>query len=58
MRMIDLGLLRSVGERRARYYLAGEQPQALRQAIRAKRPPRETDDPFRIARERRQLSLT
>lgn len=58
MRMVDLGLLRTVGERRARYYLAGEEPQALHEAIRAKRPPRETDDPFPIVRERRQLSLT
>jgi Fic family protein len=57
MRMVDLGLLRTVGERRARYYLAGDEPQALREAIRAKRPPRETDDPFQIVRERRQLSL-
>lgn len=57
-RMVDLGLLRTVGERRARYYLAGEEPKALRESIRAKRPPRETDDPFRIVRERRQLSLT
>lgn len=56
--MVDLGLLRTVGERRARYYLAGEEPKALREAIRARRPPRETDDPFRIVRERRQLSLT
>lgn len=58
MRMVDLGLLRTVGERRARYYLAGDEPQALREAIRDKRPPRETEDPFRIVRERRQLSLT
>lgn len=58
MRMVDLGLLRTVGERRARYYLAGDEPHALREAIRARRRPRETDDPFRIVRERRQLSLT
>ncbi|HET9163523.1 MAG TPA: hypothetical protein VFN89_08800 [Solirubrobacterales bacterium] len=56
--MVDAGLLRAVGERRARYYLAGDEPKALREAIRAKRPPRETDDPFRVVRERRQLSLT
>jgi len=56
--MVDLGLLEPVGERRARYYLAGDEVKALRTAIRAKRPPREADDPFRIARERRQLSLT
>ena len=58
MRMVDLGLLRTVGERRARYYLAGDKPQALHEAIRAKRPPREADDPFRIVSERRQTSLT
>ena len=56
--MVDLGLLVAVGERRARYYLAGDDAERLREAIRAKRPPREKDDPFRIVRERRQLSLT
>lgn len=56
--MVDLGLLEAVGERRARYYLAGNDTKELREAIRVKRPPRETDDPFRIVRERRQLSLT
>lgn len=56
--MVDLGLLNAVGERRARYYLAGDEPMALREKIRAKRSPPETDDPFRIARDRRQLSLT
>jgi Fic family protein len=56
--MVDLGLLEAVGERRARYYLGGAEAKALRGAIRAKRPPRETDDPFGIVRERRQLSLT
>lgn len=56
--MVDLGLLEAVGERRARYYLAGPDARQLRETIRAKRPPRETDDPFRIVRERRQLSLT
>jgi Fic family protein len=56
--MVDLALLEAVGERRARYYLGGTEAKALREGIRAKRPPRETDDPFRIVRERRQLSLT
>ena len=56
--MVDLGLLEAVGERRARYYLAGNDTKELREAIRAKRPPHETDDPFRIVSERRQLSLT
>lgn len=58
MAMVDLGLLQPVGERRARYYLAGDEAKALREEIRAKRSPREADDPFRIVRERRQLSLT
>jgi Fic family protein len=56
--MVDLGLLEPVGERRARYYVVGDETRKLREAIRAKRPPKETDDPFRIVRERRQLSLT
>ncbi len=56
--MVDLGLLLPVGERRARYYLAGKAARGLRAGIRAKRPPRGVDDPFRIVRERRQLSLT
>jgi Fic family protein len=54
--MVDFGLLQPVGERRARYYLAGEEAKALRREIREKRPPGEMDDPFRIVR--RQLSLT
>jgi Fic family protein len=56
--MVDLGLLEAVGERRARYYLAGSDARGLREEIRSERPPREADDPFRIVRERRQLSLT
>ena len=56
--MVDLDLLKPVGERRARYYLAGDEARTLREEIRAKRPPRATDDPFLIAREKRQLSLT
>jgi hypothetical protein len=55
--MVDRELLAAVGERRARYYLAGDEPQRLREEIRAKRPPKGADDPFKIARERRQLSL-
>lgn len=56
--MVDLAVLTPVGERRARYYLAGDETKALRKAIRAKREPMSADDPFRIAREQRQLSLT
>jgi len=56
--MVDLGLLEAVGERRARYYLAGSDARRQREEIRSARPSREADDPFRIVRERRQLSLT
>jgi Fic family protein len=56
--MVDLELLEAIGERRARYYLGGDEAKALRETIRAERPPQETDDPFRIVRDRRQLSLT
>jgi Fic family protein len=56
--MVDLGLLEPVGERRSRYYLAGEEARRLRDAIRAQRPPEAADDPFNVVRERRQLSLT
>jgi Fic family protein len=56
--MVDLGLLSAVGERRARYYLAGTQPKELRQQVRDTRPPSTSHDPFTVARDRRQLSLT
>jgi len=56
--MVDLGLLEPVGERRARYYLAGDAPRRLHDEIRAQRPPATANDPFAVVRERRQLSLT
>jgi Fic family protein len=56
--MVDLGVLEPVGERRARYYLAGRDALALRAAIRSKRVPQALGDPFKVVRERRQLSLT
>lgn len=56
--MVDRGLLEPIGERRARYYLAGEEPAKLRKQIRAARPPEASLDPFAIVQERRQLSLT
>lgn len=56
--MVDLDLLQAVGERRARYYLAGVQPRQVLDRIRAERPPREADDPFNVVRAQRQLSLT
>lgn len=56
--MVHLGLLEPVGERRNRYYLAGDEARRLKDAIRAQRPPETADDPFNVVRERRQLSLT
>jgi Fic family protein len=56
--MVDVGLLEAVGERRARYYLADEPLRKLREEVRARRDPKAFDDPFTVARERRQLSLT
>src|SRR5260221_7662838 len=55
--MVDHDLLQAVGERRARYYLAGETLRSLREQIRSERAPKSEDDPFRIARDRRQLRL-
>jgi Fic family protein len=57
MSMVRIGLLDPVGERRARYYLAGEDARQRWNAIRAARPPKESVDPFAVVRERRQLSL-
>lgn len=56
--MVESGLLEAVGERRARYYLAGEVLRQLREEIRSNRRPKSEDDPFAIIRERRQLKLT
>jgi Fic family protein len=56
--MVELNLLETVGERRARYYLAGPAPLRLLGKIHAQRPSPATDDPFSVVRERRQLSLT
>ena len=55
--MVDAELLQAVGERRARYYLAGDTLSALRDEVRANRPPKSADDPFRIVEEGRQLKL-
>lgn len=55
--MVETGLLHAVGERRARYYLAGDTLTALREEVRARRPPKSADDPFAIVRESRQLKL-
>lgn len=56
--MVDAGLLSAVGERRGRYYVAGDEVVALRAEVRDARAPRVADDPFTLIRERRQLSLT
>ena len=55
--MVEADLLHAVGERRARYYLAGDTLSELREEIRAARPPKSADDPFRIVRDGRQLKL-
>lgn len=56
--MVDAGMLVAVGERRGRYYLAGDEVTALRAKVRAARSPKVADDPFTVVRDRRQLSLT
>jgi len=48
--MVDRGLLKPVGERRARYYLAATEPTRLRREIVAARPPQTADDPFEMLR--------
>lgn len=55
--MVEASLLEGVGERRARYYLAGETLVQMREQIRSRRGPKSSDDPFAIVRERRQLKL-
>lgn len=47
--MVDAGLLRPVGERRGRYYVADDVLTEIRQQIRQARPPRESEDPFERA---------
>lgn len=56
--MVDVGILMAVGERRGRYYLAGDEVVELRAKVRAARSPKVADDPFTVVRDRRQLSLT
>ena len=56
--MVDSGLLAAVGERRGRYYLAGDEVTELRARVRMARPPKVADDPFAVVRDRRQLQLT
>ena len=56
--MADRGLLKPIGERRSRYYLAGPGPTELYARITATRPPEAHRDPFVVVHERRQLSLS
>jgi Fic family protein len=56
--MVEANLLEPFGERRSRYYVAMPQLLALRERVRADRPPRESRDPFAIVRSSRQLTLT
>ncbi len=56
--MVDADLLDAIGERRGRYYVAGEELAEARARVRTGRPPRAEDDPFQVVRERRQLTLT
>jgi Fic family protein len=55
--MVDASLLDAVGERRGRYYLAGEILTQMRERVRSERPPKSADDPFAMVREGRQLKL-
>ncbi len=56
--MVEKGLLEPVGERRARYYVAGADLKNLREQIRTDRSRNAADDPFDLVRDRQQLSLT
>lgn len=56
--MVERDLLHPVGERRSRYYLAGDRPTQLFAQTQSSQLPRSDDDPFELVRDRRQLSLT
>jgi Fic family protein len=56
--MVNAGLLRPVGERRGRYYVAEPALLEVQQRIRRKRPPRGEYDPYTRAAEGLQLTLT
>lgn len=55
--MVDARLLRAVGQTRGRYYLSEPVLREHRVKIQATRIPKETSDPFEIARGRQQLAL-
>jgi Fic family protein len=56
--MVNAGLLRPVGERRGRYYVAESALLEVQQQIRRERPPRDEYDPYTRAAEGLQLTLT
>ncbi len=55
--MVEANLIEPIGERRARYYVANELLIRIRQDIRERRPPRETEDPFAQASQQLQLEV-
>lgn len=56
--IVNAGLFRPIGDTRGRYYVATDPLRGEWERIRSKWPRRpEADDPFRIAEDRRQLSL-
>jgi hypothetical protein len=56
--MVSAGLLRPVGERRGRYYVADPTLLEIQQRIRRERPPRDEYDPYTRAAAGLQLTLT
>ncbi len=56
--MVNAGLLRPVGERRGRYYVAEPSLLEVQQRIRRERPPRDEYDPYTRAAEGLQLTLS
>lgn len=56
--MVTAGFFRPIGDTRGRYYLATDELRELANEIRRGRAPKSDDDPFVLAAEGRQLSLT
>lgn len=56
--LVDASLFEPIGEARGRYYLAHPILRSQAERIRAERAPRETDDPFEVARGQLQLALS
>jgi len=56
--MVDAKLIQPVGQNRGRYYLAQQVLLDTHQRVRASREPKEHSDPFALARDQLQLSLT